>query len=307
MSAITTLNRPNTTSVAVLSGSGTAARRMPSGFARSLPHVPTGPRRVACSGVAIVEGDVLRNAGSDILLRSTVRVRRKKEWNWSGVCGQPEPAGLLPTGDVLIIVVPNQSQSGSKVLSVVVSAEQASRALVLHGLKLTSCVDRELAEPERSAIVATIAEMWSRSGTGSALDRLHLDGLFHRLVALLHPGNLDDAGCSERADARLVRALQYVEAHLGEQLSVLKLANVAGMSEAHFSKSFRAAMSEPVWSYVQRRRAEHAFDLLARTDLGLAEIAFACGYASQAHMTTCVKDRYGETPGVIRKRQIVQR
>ncbi len=303
MNAPASFNRFNAPGVTMPLGSGTSVPRIPSGPVRSPRQVTNRQRRVAMNGVVIMEGDLLQEVGPEPRLRRTLHVRRRRGWNWMGICGQPDPTGSVPTGDVLIIVVPSEDEGGPNALSVVVSTERATRMLLLCGLELISGADWELREPECSAMISTVNEMWSRSGTGRALDRLHLDALVHRLVALVHPG---DARSVDQADPRLVRALRHVEAHLGEQLSVAGVADVAGMSEVHFARRFRAAMGEPVWSYVQRRRAEQAFDLLSRSSLGLADIAFACGYASQAHMTTSVKHCYGQTPGTIRKHRLGQ-
>jgi len=42
-------------------------------------------------------------------------------------------------------------------------------------------------------------------------------------------------------------------------------------------------------------------DLIRASKLSLAEIAYACGFSSQSHMTTAFSNQLGETPGAIRK------
>ena len=106
------------------------------------------------------------------------------------------------------------------------------------------------------------------------------------------------------SDARIARAIEYAEAHLGEALTVAEIAGVACLSAGQFSRTFKATVGEPVWVYVQRRRGERAMQMLRRTDLPIAEIAYRCGFGSQAHFTICFKRQFGATPGAVRKRAI---
>ncbi|WP_227269541.1 helix-turn-helix domain-containing protein [Roseobacter weihaiensis] len=103
------------------------------------------------------------------------------------------------------------------------------------------------------------------------------------------------------ADRRIARAIDYVEAHIGERLNVAELAAIACLSAGHFSRAFKAAMGEPVWSFVQRRRGERAMEMLRHTDFPVADIAYACGFAHQGHLTACFKRQFGITPGVVRQ------
>ena len=136
------------------------------------------------------------------------------------------------------------------------------------------------------------------------LNRLYAEGLGLAALGLA----LDGGGAGALAavstaglDARLARAVDHAEAHLGEALSVAELAGAAAMSPSHFARAFRAATGEPVWAFVQRRRCERARDLLLATRLPLAEVAHQTGFASQSHLTTSLRGRYGATPGDLRR------
>jgi AraC-like DNA-binding protein len=52
----------------------------------------------------------------------------------------------------------------------------------------------------------------------------------------------------------LERVLTHIERHLFEPLSVGTLADVAGLSQFHFSRLFTARLGESVMAYVRRRR-----------------------------------------------------
>ena len=136
-----------------------------------------------------------------------------------------------------------------------------------------------------------------------AIDPLYAEGLALAVVGRglwLAGGGLREPAPSRRVDRRLARAIEYAEAHLAERLSVAELAAVATMSASHFARSFRAATGEPVWGYVQRRRAERAHELLTRTRCPLSRVAEACGYADAGHLARAFRTRYGRSPGEVR-------
>ena len=138
---------------------------------------------------------------------------------------------------------------------------------------------------------------------GDAAARLQVESEYLRLVAELLSAAQGEGLRLGRAladDVRIIRAIDFAEAHLGEDLSVAGLASIACLSPAQFARVFRATTGEAVWSYVQRRRAEQARVLLLTTALPIAEIAYRCGYASQAHLTRCFKAAFGTTPGAAR-------
>ena len=77
------------------------------------------------------------------------------------------------------------------------------------------------------------------------------------------------------------------------------MAGVAAMSPYHFLRCFRDATGEPPARWVQRRRVERAKALL-RGPMPLAQIAFACGFASQSHFGEVFRHHVGASPGAWR-------
>ncbi|UWR24539.1 AraC family transcriptional regulator [Sulfitobacter sp. S190] len=100
--------------------------------------------------------------------------------------------------------------------------------------------------------------------------------------------------------ARFKQTVEYIEDHLGQPLRLLDLAKHAGMSSSHFSRAFKAAMGEPAWAYVRRRRIEVARHLLESSSCSIAEIAFRTGFSSQAHLTKAFSDHFGMPPATFR-------
>jgi len=100
----------------------------------------------------------------------------------------------------------------------------------------------------------------------------------------------------------LARVLDHVEARLEDgALTLADLAAVAGLSPYHFARAFKAATGTAPHRYIVERRVARAIALMASRDLSLAEIAYAAGFASQAHFSTLFRRVTGRTPGEHRR------
>ncbi len=100
---------------------------------------------------------------------------------------------------------------------------------------------------------------------------------------------------------RLGRVQQYIEDRLADALTLHELAEVAGMSASNFARSFKQSVGQSPLRYVMLRRVERAKVMLAQTEMPIAEIAYACGFAGQAHLTRCFRETMGTTPAVFRR------
>ncbi len=81
-----------------------------------------------------------------------------------------------------------------------------------------------------------------------------------------------------------------------EPLDVRAVAAVAHLSEAHFSRSFRAVFGETPHRYLQRRRVERSMFLLRETDRSVTDICFDVGFTSLGTFSRTFREIVGETP-----------
>lgn len=95
------------------------------------------------------------------------------------------------------------------------------------------------------------------------------------------------------------RITDYIEAHLDRQITLPDLASVAGLSEFHLQRMFRASCGVSPHGWVLHRRVAHAKALLAGAE-PIARIAAACGFSSQSHLTRVFKLMTGITPSAYR-------
>ena len=100
----------------------------------------------------------------------------------------------------------------------------------------------------------------------------------------------------------LRRSMEYALAHLSDRsLTISDMAKVAGISSSYFSEVFREFWGYGPYSFIREKRLEYARDLIVHTVLPQSDIAFRCGFSSQAHMASSFKARFGVTPGSARK------
>jgi AraC family transcriptional regulator len=99
------------------------------------------------------------------------------------------------------------------------------------------------------------------------------------------------------------RVVDFVQSHLNQDLSLDTLAQHTGFSAYHFARLFRSTIGESPHQYVLRQRVERAQALLQRSDLSLAEVALATGFAHQSHLTQQFKRHVGVTPSAYRREQ----
>ncbi|MCZ4431286.1 AraC family transcriptional regulator [Agrobacterium sp. SOY23] len=106
---------------------------------------------------------------------------------------------------------------------------------------------------------------------------------------------------------RLYRVLDYLEANFAHDIRLEDLAREACLSPFHFSRLFREATGFSPHRYVVERRVRAACSLLEAGEHPLAEIAFDCGFGSQANFCRAFLKVTGLTPRRYRERHRVNR
>ena len=94
----------------------------------------------------------------------------------------------------------------------------------------------------------------------------------------------------------------YVREHIRREIRVKELASTISISASHFYRAFKATHGETPRAYVTRLRLELAQQLMLRTDEPLTQIALACGFADQSHLSKAFRRVLAETPSAWRRR-----
>ena len=90
--------------------------------------------------------------------------------------------------------------------------------------------------------------------------------------------------------------VEYVEEHLGEQVCLLKLAELARLSVHHFCRAFKRSFGIPAYQYQVLRRMEFAKLRLADRAASITDIALSLGYAQTSSFSSAFRKATGWTP-----------
>jgi AraC family transcriptional regulator len=98
------------------------------------------------------------------------------------------------------------------------------------------------------------------------------------------------------------RILEFIDAHLKENISLAALAAEAGLSPHHFGKAFKASFGITPCQYVTRRRVRRAKELLLSDHRSITDVAYTLGFCSHSHLTETFRKVTGMTPSEFRKK-----
>ncbi len=104
-------------------------------------------------------------------------------------------------------------------------------------------------------------------------------------------------GSERKTDDRL----DYIEQHLGEELSVERLSRKASFSKFHFHRQFSAYVGVSVSRYVQNLRLKRASrQLVFEPDSKIIGVAYDAGFETPESFSRAFKREYGVTPSQFR-------
>ncbi|MBT9313228.1 helix-turn-helix domain-containing protein [Leptothoe kymatousa] len=99
---------------------------------------------------------------------------------------------------------------------------------------------------------------------------------------------------------QLIIILDYIDAHLDQEIKLASLAALVDMSQFHLSHLFKQSMGLSPYQYLLQQRIERAKQLLQTTDGLIADIALECGFNSHSHLTKQFRKATGITPKIFR-------
>ena len=151
------------------------------------------------------------------------------------------------------------------------------------------------------------------TATTTALDSTILAGLFDR--TLLARGERAAPPTSTSltpvrgglAPWQVLRVKTHVDAHLDSTLRARDLAAMVRLSTGHFCRAFKRSLGVAPIAYIARRRVASAQQLMLATNEPLSQIALACGFYDQAHLTRLFRRHAGTTPHNWRRRHRADR
>lgn len=129
--------------------------------------------------------------------------------------------------------------------------------------------------------------------------RLRMDELFIELGLQLWRAELPSSQGEAReklTSSRLQGVLDYLHAHLAEDLSLDLLAGVAELSPWHFCRAFRASVGVTPWQYLKEIRLTEARRLLLQTEKSVTAIGICLGFSTPSHFAAAFRTAFGISP-----------
>ena len=132
--------------------------------------------------------------------------------------------------------------------------------------------------------------------------QLYGDSLTAAIAARLFERPKDKKGSERGLSAiQLKDAMSYLEAKLPARVELATLAELAGLSQSHYNRAFKASTGLAPYQWQLQARIERAKDLLVNTNGNLQNVAEATGFADAVHFGRAFRKFTGATPAAWRK------
>lgn len=214
----------------------------------------------------------------------------------------------LRSGDVMLIgegVIHGGEPEGCEYGCIVfdpalLTREDACKRAMKRVLGRSICLRREMLDAD-DKLTESIDALYASVSAGIEDGALHVMGALFGFFA-----RLSDRGDAARADIAAPRfrqkaeqlkpALEYIETHYGQPITLEALARLSGLSPKYFCRFFRAIVHRSPIDYVNYYRVECASHFLTATDMTVAEIAQHCGYNDSSFFIKQFRKYKGTTP-----------
>jgi AraC-like DNA-binding protein len=166
-------------------------------------------------------------------------------------------------------------------------------------------LDRAKLGVEFFGIHALVHERFVRVQRQEGMARLSaFIGLLHELANWQDCRQISSAagslGEDPSANSRMRRVLDYLDAHLTEELSLPAVCAVANMAESSFSRYFHKHMGSTFTDFVTRLRISKACEMLQVSDRLVSDICYEVGFANLANFNRRFLQLKGMTPSAYR-------
>lgn len=153
------------------------------------------------------------------------------------------------------------------------------------------------AEPRILALVRMLIEI---SGADAAAQLLG-DSLTAAIFGILSADDFEVKEAKRLAPWQVRRAIDYMNDQLPRQIELQELAELAGQSQWHFCRAFKASTGLSPYQWQLEQRINMSKQMLLGTDVSLDTVANATGFGDAMHFSRTFRRRVGATPAAWRR------
>jgi AraC-like DNA-binding protein len=149
-----------------------------------------------------------------------------------------------------------------------------------------------------SGLVQQLVQYFQISGEQARIENL-LPMKIRELLLLLLTAGVNkgfDVVIKQLPSHREPSLAALMEAHFRESLTLEQWAFLAGMSLSSFKRKFELIYHMPPRRWIQHRRLDEAYRLLAGRRMNVTEVCFEVGFENLAHFVHAFKEKYHITP-----------
>lgn len=159
-------------------------------------------------------------------------------------------------------------------------------------------------KPPGDAALSVLSQLLTEAVLALDCDREGARRALSRAVALLEAEN--EFGPIEEDRSGLAfwqarKALAHIDEQLEFTIRICDLASLARLSKSYFSRAFKTTFGVSPQKYIVTRRIARAQQIMLTTNEPLCDIARACGFSDQAHLSRLFRRLTGKTPNAWRR------
>ena len=110
----------------------------------------------------------------------------------------------------------------------------------------------------------------------------------------------DGTALAERSSNYVKKALEYIHASFGRDISLDNIAEFVGVNKCYLSREFHKFTGYSFVEYLNRLRCKAAQKLLAEGKMNVCDIGVACGFQNKSYFAKTFRRYVGMSPGEYR-------
>lgn len=162
-------------------------------------------------------------------------------------------------------------------------------------------------DPVIAGLAQAVLPSLMRPAEGNALLLDHAALALYAHVAHAY-GGARRPGAAERlgglAPWQERRAKELLMSALARNVSLAEVARDCDLSRSHFGKAFKQTTGQTPHAWLTARRIDAVKQMLLASSDSLSDIALACGFADQSHLTRVFGERVGTSPARWRRARL---
>ena len=206
--------------------------------------------------------------------------------------------GLISSGDVnsLQEFIRQRGSGGRKgVLSRDKLTNEKYHAIIMTALISRFCIEAGMAID----VSYSLSDIFIRKiDLASSVDEIYS---LCNSIAVEYCSRMGDITRNEGVSTYVVSAIDYIRAHIQENLTVEQIAGELAVNSSYLSKLFKKETGKSISEYIRDGKIEIAKNMLRHLPDSSSQIANYLGFSSQSHFIQVFRKQTGMTPEEFRK------